>query len=94
LRHIKLSLGTLREHAVLLSTGHPEMADQLQAGFDAADEALNRIKDPVFADLTDPSAWLHADVLRQSIDLIRDQQSANLGAALGVASGFNALDGD
>ncbi|CUH68438.1 Iron-regulated protein A precursor [Thalassovita gelatinovora] len=94
LHNIALSLSSLHENALLLSTGHPKMGVQLDAGFDAADEALSRIKDPIFADLSDPSAWLRADVLRQSIDLIRDQQSANLGGELGVAAGFNALDGD
>lgn len=94
LRNIELSLGALRRHGVLLATNHPALIKALNEGFDAADEALSRIEDPVFADLNNPSAWLRAEVLQQSIDLIREQHGANLEAALGVASGFNALDGD
>ncbi|MYM56056.1 imelysin family protein [Thalassovita mangrovi] len=94
LRNVELSLKALREHGVLLAGDHPALVEALNEGFDAADEAASRIKDPAFGDLENASAWLRADLLRQSIDLIREQQSANLGAALGVAAGFNALDGD
>jgi len=34
------------------------------------------------------------ELTQQTIDLIREQQLANIGAKLGVAAGFNALDGD
>lgn len=93
LRHVALSLAALRDLAGRLADGRPAVTAALMAAFDDA-EADADLDDPAFAGVADPAARLRLEVLKQSIDRIRDVAAADLGPALGVAAGFNALDGD
>lgn len=57
-------------------------------------EAAGAVGDPTFQDIDDPAARFRLEVLRDRIDVLRRAMEAELGGALGIAAGFNALDGD
>ncbi|MEL7466617.1 MAG: imelysin family protein [Pseudomonadota bacterium] len=94
LRHVELSLTANRALAAHLSAGAPELAARLSQTFDVALEAAERIDDPAFATVDQPLARLRVEALQQRVDETRALIRQELGAALGVAEGFNALDGD
>lgn len=87
LRHVALSLAALRDLATRLG------GDPAALGFDDA-LARTDLDDPAFAGVAKPIGRLRLEVLQQSIDRVRDRVASDLGPALGVAAGFNALDGD
>ena len=93
-RHVALSLGSLRDLALRLSTGNSFLSVQLSGKFDAAITQFTGLDDPAFAGVTDPQRRLRIEVVQQSVDAIRGTVRDELGPTLGVASGFNALDGD
>ncbi|MCX7561437.1 imelysin family protein [Sulfitobacter sp. F26204] len=90
LQHVILSLTATRELASLMSGE--------DAGIDSAFEnAIKRatdLEDPVFAGVVDPQSRFRVEVLQQDIDSIRQQIAEDLGPSLGIAAGFNSLDGD
>lgn len=90
LRHISLSLTAMRELAALISGGD----DALDDAFDAALRRAEGLHDPVFAGVATPQGRLKIEVLRQSIDSIRAVLAEEVGPSLGIAAGFNSLDGD
>ncbi|WP_163849701.1 imelysin family protein [Pseudooceanicola aestuarii] len=95
LRHVMLSLQATRDLALLLAQGQPGVTSSLTAAFDTAQaNAAALAEDPVFAGVDDPSRRLKVEILQQSIGHIRDIVAQELGPHLGVAAGFNALDGD
>jgi predicted lipoprotein len=94
LRHVVLSLTALRDLALILSAGDDSLSADIANAFAAVITQATALEDPVFAGVNDPSGRLQLEILEQDIDLIREQQLANIGAKLGVAAGFNALDGD
>lgn len=67
---------------------------QSEAAFAAALTAVGALPDPSLQDLDNPQAALRAEIAQQRIRALRDVLAAELGPALGVAAGFNALDGD
>lgn len=93
-RHVVLSLTALRDLAVILSEGDDALLADVSAAFDTVIAQAEALDDPVFAGVEDPQQRLKIEILQQNIDLIREQQLANIGKKLGVAAGFNALDGD
>lgn len=90
LRHVVLVLGATRDLAGHLS-GQDETLDAL---FQSALETAERLDDPVFAGVADPGARFRVESLRQQVEGIRVAVTQELGPRLGVAAGFNALDGD
>ena len=89
--NLTASLLALRDLARALAEGPlPES----EAAFAAALTAVGALADPSLQDLNDPQAALRAEIAQQSIRALRDVLAAELGPALGVAAGFNALDGD
>lgn len=90
LRHVILSLNATKELALLMAEDEGEMT----RAFDAAILRAETLKDPVFAGVADPQARLRIEVLQQSIDDIRQLLALQVGPALGISPGFNALDGD
>jgi predicted lipoprotein len=94
LHHVILSLHSLRDLALILSAGDDALVSDVAGAFDLAIAQATALADPVFAGVDDPSKRLEIEILQQTIDLIREEQLANIGAKLGVAAGFNALDGD
>lgn len=93
-RHVALSLKALRELAVDLAGDNAGLANDLNATFDKALGQLADLNDPVFAGVADPQSRLKIEVVQQSVDAIRAIVAGRLGPELGVAAGFNSLDGD
>jgi predicted lipoprotein len=93
-RNVVLSLMALRDLAGRLAHGNAPLAADLDARFDTALTGLEDLDDPVFAGVSDPQHRLKLEVIQQSVDGMRVQVRDVLGPALGVAAGFNALDGD
>ncbi|MFU1477883.1 imelysin family protein [Roseovarius sp. C7] len=94
LRHVKLSLDAMRELTALLAQGAPGVAEALDRDFARALERVETLDDPVLAGVATPQGRLHLEVLQQSVETIRDRLAQELGPQLGIAAGFNALDGD
>ncbi|MCL6284937.1 imelysin family protein [Ruegeria sp. 2012CJ41-6] len=94
LRNVLLSLASLRDLAALLSEGHPGTAAELDAAFDRSIALAERLEDPDFAGVTTPQGRFRVEALKNSIDEIRAITATRLGPQLGVAAGFNSLDGD
>ena len=94
LRHVVLSLASLRELAGLLAGGDAELAARMDHAFETALERANRLDDPVFAGVATPQGRLRVEVLQQAIRAVRTEARQAMGPALGVAAGFNSLDGD
>jgi len=93
-QHVMVSLIALQDLALQLSTGHDALSAKLDASFEQALSQLSYLNDPVFAGVAAPQTRLKVEVVQQSIDSIRTIVRDELGPTLGVAAGFNALDGD
>ncbi|MEM9106307.1 MAG: imelysin family protein [Pseudomonadota bacterium] len=94
LRNVKLSLEGTKPLALALSEASPETAEALSAGYDQAFEAANALDDPVFASVSEPGGRFKVELVQQALERLRKVVSQELGPQLGVAAGFNALDGD
>lgn len=92
--HVLLSLKALQDLAIRLAGDDEAMAATLDASFDRAMSQLNDLDDPTFAGVADPQTRFKIEVLQQSVDMIRTTVRDELGPTLGVAAGFNSLDGD
>lgn len=90
LRHVILSLEATRILAAFMSGENPD----LDRRFADALARAERLEDPVFAGVAEPGGRLRVEVLQQSINLIRQSVAEELGPSLGIAAGFNSLDGD
>lgn len=93
-RHVTLSLTSLRDLAQRLAASDAAISATLTKGFDRALTRLAKLQDPVFAGVADPQGRVRIEVIQQSVDVIRATVRDELGPTLGVAAGFNALDGD
>ncbi|WP_204115570.1 imelysin family protein [Shimia biformata] len=94
LRQVRLSLEGTRDLALILAQDAPALQAQLDALYMVAFEVADGLDDPVLAGVADPQGRLRVEILQMSVDQIRSLIGAELGPALGVAAGFNALDGD
>ncbi len=94
LRNVVLSLEALADLAGILAQGDAALAQNLHDAFQAALAQAAALDDPLFAGVADPRARLRVESLQQSIGQIREVVQDDLGPRLGVASGFNAMDGD
>lgn len=93
-RHVLLSLTSLQQLAAALANKNTSLATDLNAAFDKALGQLADLNDPIFANVTDPQKRLKTEVIQQSINAIHTIVRERLGPELGVAAGFNSLDGD
>ncbi len=93
-RHVALSLASLHHLALGLSHEDQTLSAALDQSFGRALRLGAELDDPVFAGVSEPQSRLKVEVLQQSIDAIRTLALEALGPSLGVAAGFNALDGD
>lgn len=91
LRNVTLSLTALRDMAALITDG---AASQTLAAFDRALGVARDLDDPTFAGVATPGGRLKVEIFQQHITAISDAAEAEIGPALGVSAGFNALDGD
>ncbi|MEX2520084.1 MAG: imelysin family protein [Paracoccaceae bacterium] len=94
LRNVALSMTAMEAMATVLAADHPEVRDHVASAFEKALHLAARLDDPVFAGVNEPQGRLKVEILQQSIRAARDKVANELGPALGVAEGFNAMDGD
>ncbi len=94
LRHVEVSLKSLDELSDLLAAKDADLAARMFHAFDIARARAERLDDPVFAGVATPQGRLRVEVLQQAITAIRTAANEYMGPALGVAAGFNSLDGD
>lgn len=92
--HVTLSLVALQDLASRLSVSDSDVAEKLNHQFETALTKLERLNDPVFAGVANPQSRIKVEVISQAVGTIRTTVQAELGPLLGVAAGFNALDGD
>ena len=90
LRHVVLSLTAMRDLAALLS----DQDADLDAAFARAIARAETLDDPVFAGIATPQGRVSVEALQQAIRDIKTRVDQDLGPKLGVAAGFNSLDGD
>ena len=94
LRNVEVALVSLQDLARRLAAGSDAVVASFDDRFDDALKVAGDLDDPVFAGTATPQSRLRVEVLQQSVAAIREVARDDLGPQLGVASGFNALDGD
>lgn len=90
LRHVALSLESTRALAAGISAQDPAVAQ----AFDDALERAAQLDDPVFAGVAKPQGRLRVEALQTQVEEIRGLLALEVGPRLGIAAGFNSLDGD
>ncbi|MEL6958346.1 MAG: imelysin family protein [Pseudomonadota bacterium] len=90
LRHVILALEATQTLAALISNE----SEDLDLAFKAALQRAKDLNDPVFSSVSTPQGRLKVEVLQQSIETIRSILNEDVGPSLGIAAGFNSLDGD
>ncbi|MBB95328.1 MAG: imelysin peptidase [Rhodobacteraceae bacterium] len=90
-RNVELSLAALNQLADLLAT---DPAPRTSAAFAAARRRVSELDDPVFAGVADPMSRFRIEALQQEVRDIQTEMATEIGTALGVTAGFNAMDGD
>ena len=66
----------------------------LTEAFDRALSRANAIDDPAFAGVATPAGRLRVEAILVQVNAVRDILAQDVGPSLGIAAGFNALDGD
>ncbi|MEM9318942.1 MAG: imelysin family protein [Pseudomonadota bacterium] len=94
LHHVELSLTALADLARILSEGDPRLQSLMADEFAAALERANTLDDPTFMSVAEPQGRIRVEALQLRIRDVRALAVSELGPRLGVAAGFNALDGD
>ena len=78
-----------------LATGSgPPLAERVRNAFSRTDGAIRAIDLPLEAALVDPAARPKLETLVDAVKDLRTIVSSELGPAVGITVGFNALDGD
>lgn len=90
LRNVTLALTALRDLSVALTDSAP----QTLAAFDRAIALAQDLDDPVLDGTATPAGRLKVEILQQAVAQARLSALSEIGPALGVGMGFNALDGD
>lgn len=91
LRNVVLAAEAAHALATALA-GHP-LPESTEA-LDRVHRLALRLQDPGLQDIADPQARLRAEALQQQLRRLRTAIEAELGDPLGLAPGFNSLDGD
>lgn len=91
LRNVIVSLKATRDLALKLATQPIPVSE---AAFDSALAEAEALDSPVFGGVSDPSGRLKVEILQQRIRAARTAVAGEIGAQLGVSSGFNSADGD
>lgn len=94
LRQVVLSLEATRELALILAASDADLSGDLAQAFDRALEQADRLNDPALAGVAEPQTRFKVEALQQAVNDIRALVAGELGPLLGVAAGFNSLDGD
>ena len=93
-RHVTVALENLADLANRLSQDDPALQADLNTVFALAMAQITALDDPAFAGVADPVSRIKVEAIRSRVEQIREITENDLGPHLGVASGFNALDGD
>ncbi len=91
LRNVVLSLQAMSGLAQALTDG---AAPQTEAALAHAVDLAEKLDDPVFAGVSDPTGRLKVEVVQQAVRAPRETALTEIGPSLGVAPGFNSADGD
>ncbi|MBT8154338.1 imelysin family protein [Epibacterium ulvae] len=94
LRHVVLSLQALEPLALALAQDAPALQAELAQDFTHATERATALDDPRFSGVADPGTRFRIEAVKQEVVDLRALVAAELGPLLGVAAGFNSLDGD
>jgi len=94
LRHVALSVESLGQLAHLLAQRDSGLQADLAQAVEIALERAEQLDDPVFAGVGEPQGRIRVEALQQRVREFRDLVQEILGPELGVAAGFNSLDGD
>ena len=73
--------------------GADEAAPVLNS-FDAALAAAGRITAPIDVEVATPQGRIHVEALQVALRHVQEEVASHVGPTLGVASGFNSMDGD
>lgn len=92
--HVMLSLVSLQVIAQRLAVSDDVLSYALKRQFADAIGKLADLNDPAFAGVADPQKRLKIEIISQAVGTIRTTIQTELGPTLGVAAGFNSLDGD
>ena len=91
LRNVQLSLAALHDFAASLADVPLPLTE---AAFVRATQLAAQLDDPAFAGVAEPQGRLKVEILQQAVRAASEAAGAEIGAALGVGTGFNSADGD
>lgn len=89
-----VSLISLNDLAQRLAETNYDLSSRLRDQFETALDTLQALDDRTFSSVSDPQSRLKVEIVQTRINTIRDTVAQELGPVLGVAAGFNSLDGD
>jgi predicted lipoprotein len=72
----------------------PDEARPVLDSFDAALAAADRVVAPIDVEVGTPQGRIHVEALQVALEHVQEEVAAHVGPPLGVASGFNSMDGD
>jgi len=93
-RHVELSLDALNDLAIRMAGEGTDLASEFNTAFAYSQTRLARLDDPTFAGVSTAQGRLRIEVIAQGVQAIRTLARDELGPRLGVAAGFNSMDGD
>lgn len=67
---------------------------QSKAALERLYELAQRVEDPSFQKVDDPTERLHVEILQQQVRALSDALELEIGTRLGIQPGFNSGDGD
>jgi predicted lipoprotein len=91
LRNVLLSVDAAQALGHALADGGLPATDAAAARIHAL---AGQISDPGLQDVADPIERLHVEVVQQAVRAMRAAIQTEIGDPLGIAAGFNALDGN
>jgi predicted lipoprotein len=96
LRNVNASLVALEDYAGrVFAPALPEReTDSVTAGFDAALAAVGRVGEPIDVAVATTQGRVRVEALQSAIKSLANQVAEHVGPGIGVASGFNSMDGD
>ncbi|MEM1429015.1 MAG: imelysin family protein [Pseudomonadota bacterium] len=95
LRHVALSADSAGELALILAgPAGAEVEDEIQRHRDRIAALIERLDDPTLAGVATPQGRIRVEAVRAQVDGLRRTLALDVAPVLGVAAGFNALDGD
>jgi predicted lipoprotein len=69
-------------------------AGPVDLAFDAALAAAGRVAAPIDVEVATPQGRIHVEALQDAVKAVQIEVASHIGPAVGVTSGFNAMDGD